>query len=83
MTDYTPTTAEVRAEYVANRAVRVSTTTPVADEFHRWLAAHDAEMRAEGFDEGAQWAAEECGVRGPFMSPGDNPYRNQTAGGTE
>lgn len=46
MTDeYTPTTEQVRAEYVANRAIHVSTTTPVASEFDRWLAAHEAGVR--------------------------------------
>ena len=52
MSEYTPTTDEVRAEYVQNRAIRVPTTTAVASEFDRWLAAHDREVKAEAFDEG-------------------------------
>jgi hypothetical protein len=51
--EYTPTTDEVRAEYVTNRAIRVPTTTPVASEFDRWLAAHDREVAAAALDKAA------------------------------
>ncbi len=46
MSEYTPTTEEVRAEFVTNKALRMPTTWRGADEFDRWLAAHDAEVRA-------------------------------------
>jgi hypothetical protein len=46
-------------------------SAPVSDV----LASHDRRVRAEAWDEGAKWAAEECGVTGPFLAPGDNPHR--------
>jgi len=46
MNDHTPSTDEVRAEFVTNKAIRMPTTWRGADEFDRWLAAHDAEGRA-------------------------------------
>ena len=53
--DYTPTTEEVQSYYVSGRAqirrqitgVRAQDITPFSHEFDRWLAAHDAEKRAE------------------------------------
>lgn len=44
---YTPTTTEARAEYVANRSIRVSTTVSPAAEFDRWLAAVIRDAKAE------------------------------------
>lgn len=46
MAEYTLTTEEVRAEFVTNKALRMPTTWRGAEEFDRWLAAHDAEVRA-------------------------------------
>ncbi len=62
MSDYTPTTEEVQSYYVSGRAqirlqitgVRAQDITPFSHEFDRWLAAHDAEKRAE-------WEAEKGG----------------------
>ena len=43
------------------------------------LASHDAEVAARAWDEGATWAAVECGAiarpENQFLTPGDNPYR--------
>lgn len=57
MSEYTPTTEDVRGAYRAwhdgqgdDHALK---PTWSAQEFDRWLAAHDAEVRA---DEAAQWA---------------------------
>lgn len=48
-------------------------------EFEMWLEAHDAEIRADAWDEGALWAAVETGAirdeDAAFLAPGDNPYR--------
>lgn len=62
MSDYTPTTNEVRADYVrdhtrnfdsymAGRSV-ASEQEHYGDRFDRWLAEHDADLRAE-------WEAEQ------------------------
>ena len=44
MNDNTPTTEEVRAEFITNKALRMPTTWRGSDEFDRWLAAHDLEV---------------------------------------
>ena len=48
---FTPTTEQVRAEYVTNRAMRVPTTHPVAAEFDQWLTAHDREVAAKALED--------------------------------
>ena len=54
MSDYTPTTEEVREEYALglNEGVGAGWYDEHRVEFDRWLAAHDAEKRAE-------WEAEQ------------------------
>ena len=49
MSDYTPTTEEVREDYALgrNEVVGAEGYDPHRAEFYRWLAAHDAEKRAE------------------------------------
>lgn len=55
MSDYTPTTGEVRGRHNAN-AILDSRTWRMADaEFDRWLAAHDAEVRASVVTEEPEW----------------------------
>ena len=52
------------------------------EEFDRWLATHDAEVikaaKSEAWEEGAKWAAVECGAidneANEWLAPGDNPY---------
>lgn len=48
MSDYTPTTEEVR------EAAGGSLNYITSDEFDRWLAAHDAEVRADEREESAR-----------------------------
>lgn len=47
-------------------------------EFARWLAEHDRQVAERAWDEGARWAAVECGAiddeRQAWIAPGDNPY---------
>lgn len=58
MNEYTPTTEEVRESFASG--VNFESRTPFLSgrkQFDRWLAAHDAEVRAggdyyEGFEEG-------------------------------
>ncbi len=54
MSDYTPTTEEVREDYAIglNEGVGAGWYDHRRVEFDRWLAAHDAEKRAE-------WEAEQ------------------------
>ena len=49
-THYTPSFEEARAEYVTNRSFRFPTTTPIAEEFDRFVAA----VRAAALDEAAE-----------------------------
>ena len=43
-----------------------------------WLAEHDRQVAERAWDEGARWAAVECGAvdneRQAWIAPGDNPY---------
>ncbi len=45
----------------------------------KWLAEHDRQVAERAWDEGARWAAVECGAiddeRQAWIAPGDNPYR--------
>ena len=48
MSEYTPDTGAVRAAYVrAMRQAFIASTSEHADEFDRWLAAHDREVREQ------------------------------------
>ncbi len=53
---YTPTTAHIHDYYIAG--------APFKDEAEQrwvtWLAAHDAQVRAEAWDEGAKWMREQA-----------------------
>ncbi|MGN7978222.1 hypothetical protein ACTJJ4_11675 [Microbacterium sp. 22195] len=64
MTDYTPTTEEVREQYWAASGDRRRGSSAWG-EFDRWLAAHDAQKRAE-------WEAEQ-GERRPCRLPHTAP----------
>lgn len=50
-------------------------------ELDRFFAAHDAEVAAKAWDEGAQFAAVECNAIDDetqgWVTPSDNPYRDQ------
>ena len=63
MNDYTPTTEEVRIKY------RLSSGRQPGDfaEFNRWLAAHDAEKRAE-------WEAEQGDKPAPCVMTHTPPF---------
>ena len=61
MSDYTPTTAEVRLTFARLAPPR---TNPLA-EFDRWLAQHDAEVRKQ--------MAEEIAEHFDLMHVGDEP----------
>lgn len=54
MSEYTPSTGEVRRRYAYARAAGSKNQSSVA-EFDRWLAAHDAEVRASVVAEGPEW----------------------------
>lgn len=64
MTEYTPTTSWVRIMVGYAAATAVDRTLPIEvarvegyQWFDRWLAAHDAEVRAEALEEVAnEWA---------------------------
>lgn len=68
MSEYTPTTAEIR------RAL-LSVASPTTEEFDRWLAAHDAEVRASVVTEEPEW---EYGVK-PYPGEDDVYPAGETA----
>lgn len=62
MSEYTPTTDEMRAFYTAERldgphlgGFPLPTVEQAETEFDRWLAAHDAEVRAGVVAEEPEW----------------------------
>lgn len=59
MSEYTPSTGEVRRRYAYARSAGNKNQSAVA-EFDRWLAAHDAEVRAGVVAEEPEW---EYGIR--------------------
>lgn len=52
MSDYTPSTEEVRGRHNANAMLETKTWRAVDAEFDRWLRAVKAESWDEGFDSG-------------------------------
>ena len=61
MSDYTPTTGEVRRRYAYARSGKPGHKNQGAvAEFDRWLAAHDAEKRAE-------WEAEQSETEWEYL----------------
>lgn len=54
MTDYTPTTDEVRKAYVHANADTELQIDKWETVFDRWLAAHDAEVRADEREQAAK-----------------------------
>ncbi|WP_102508123.1 hypothetical protein [Sanguibacter massiliensis] len=73
MSDYTPTTEQVREAASPSGAVAVE-----PDAFSRWLAAHDRETAARAWDEGYTVGyGDGTDDRDPDESP--NPYREEEA----
>lgn len=74
MTEYTPTTEEVREIYYESGYK----TTP--EQFDRWLAEHERKVKAEAWDEG-HWEgwqnAREALLTDMFGGPTLNPYREE------
>lgn len=77
--EYMPTTDQVRIEYVGVDPDNVDAVTNAdfiaAAMFDRWLAAHDAQIRAEAWDEGFT-EGRDLAVSGQPMTR-NNPYREQ------
>lgn len=79
MSERTPTTADVRAGYTVMQpsgpgAYVVLSREESDAEFDRWLQS----VKAAAWQEGALWAAVECGAikdeRNAWLAPGDSPY---------
>lgn len=47
MSDYTPSTTEVRQQFSREEPPRFWTVNEKNQQFNRWLAQHDAEVRAQ------------------------------------
>lgn len=83
MSEYTPTTEDVRGWYAGARYVFGDPDRQhpdMEDEFDRWLAAHDAEVRAEAWEVGAKNMMQAIGdTYGTltFIAP-HNPFRGDS-----
>ena len=87
--EYTPTTKEVSLHYAAHRLVTLEgddndlPTSYVVrrldqvygPEFDRWLAAHDAELQADAWDEGFTNGRDLAASGQPMTR--NNPYRER------
>lgn len=77
MVEYTPTLAEMEATFLTAAGHRTHDGHR-KQMWDRFIAS----VRAQAWDEGALWAAVECGAiaheRQPWLAPGDNPYRKRT-----
>ena len=68
MSDYTPTTEDVRHAYVSARSEEefaASYLSQFEPEFDRWLAAHDAEVAAQALRDAADEMEAMLGEHGP------------------
>lgn len=54
VSDYTPTTAAVESFYIGMTATAIHDAPERMKEFRRWLAAHDAEIRADEREKAAR-----------------------------
>lgn len=74
MSEYTPTTEEVRARYGADEFGYSAGLSDPCPEFDRWLAEHDRQVKAEAWGEG-WYAGYQYGMlmHGEYRT--DNPYR--------
>lgn len=68
MAEYTPNTDEMRENYARSLLWPAQADPARAAYFDRWLAAHDAEVRAGAVAEEPEWEVE-YGVRGDVDSP--------------
>lgn len=76
MSEYTPTTADIRLHWIVSKSGPYAGGSANAREaFDRWLVAHDAEVKAEAEAEkrGAEWIASQAVIH---RSEGDNRERN-------
>jgi hypothetical protein len=81
MSEYTPTTDDVREFYQGQLVKGDDDVYMFADEeksnaeFDRWLAG----VKADAWEEGTLYAAVECNAiddeRQPWLAVGENPYR--------
>ena len=82
--EYTPTTDEVRENYVDATAHGYKDVSEAQDMFNRWLAAHDREIKAEAWDEGFNTSEQILKELYDPVTPDedrtqpDNPYRQMT-----
>ena len=69
MTDYTPTTEEVRSDY----CLLADVSRPRQLQFDRWLEEHDRQIAEKAYEEGA-FRSEPCKCR-DCIGLLHNPYR--------
>lgn len=78
MSDYTPTTKTVLAYIRGNAVMAGATANEAQDAAVGWLASVERAAAEKAWDEGARWAAGECGASATenvaWIAPGENPY---------
>ena len=72
-----PTPEPTPDEWIPTDAEARNRSGLLLDRYDAWLAAHDAQVRAEAWDEGGRHESEYLATWGQFC-PGTNcnPYRN-------
>lgn len=60
MSEYTPSTDEVRGAWIA------LTYNNTPEEFDRWLAEHDRKVKAEAWEEGKEYGDKRANREIPF-----------------
>ena len=75
MSDYTPTTEQVREQYSREQPPHIGTVSEKRAEFDRWLDAVKAEAWDEGFDAGERDAFHLDTHPDHTCTP--NPYRQK------
>ena len=73
--EYVPSDQDMRWQYVVKRMHDGATRTHAEREYTRWLAAHDARVRRDAWDEGGAHVE----GRGGHYDPDDNPYGPEEA----
>ena len=74
MSDYTPTTEEVRDHYASYPGARFTPET--AEWFDRWLAEHDRQVAERAWHEGWRHESDYLNEWGQFCPTAScNPYR--------
>ena len=77
MSEYTPTTEQVRLDYVMAYSEKESSQILAERDFDRWLANVERAAAERAWLEGADSAFYNPEIRGYVDYPDENPYRRE------